>query len=53
MHPTPKMQAVGAAGAVTTVLVFICSQFGLAVPAEVAAAVTALIATGAGYLKQD
>lgn len=48
----PKVQAAGAAGAVTTVIVFIASKLGLEVPAEVAAALTTLIATGAGYLKR-
>ena len=52
MKPTPKVQAAGAAGAVTTVVVFIASQLGLEIPAEVAAALTTLFATGAGYFKR-
>jgi enamine deaminase RidA (YjgF/YER057c/UK114 family) len=49
--PTPKIQAVGVAGAATTVVVFIAGQLGLDLTAEVAAALTTLIAFGAGYLK--
>jgi hypothetical protein len=52
MTPTPKIQAAGAAGAATTVLVFVAGQLGLDITPEVAAAVTTLIATGAGYLKR-
>lgn len=53
MVPSSKIQAAGAAGAVTTVLVWAASLAGVAVPPEVAAAVTTLIATGAGWLKQE
>ena len=52
MTPTPKIQAAGAAGAVTTVLVWAVGYAGVDVPPEVAAAVTTIIATGAGYLKR-
>lgn len=51
MTPQPKVAAAGVAGAVTTVIVFIAAQLGLEVPSEVAAAVTALLAFAAGYLK--
>jgi hypothetical protein len=47
----PKVQAAGAAGAATTVLVWAVGLAGLDVPPEVAAAVTTLIATAAGWLK--
>jgi hypothetical protein len=48
----PKVQAAGSAGAATTVIVFVAAQFGLEIPGEVGAAITALIATGAGYVKK-
>jgi hypothetical protein len=50
--PIPKVVAAGAAGALTVVLVWVVGMFGLEVPEEVAAAVTALLATGAAYLKR-
>jgi hypothetical protein len=53
MSPQPKVAAAGVAGALTTVLVFVVGQFGLELPAEVAAAVTALISFAAGYLRLD
>ncbi len=53
LRPTPKLQAVGAAGAATTVLVWASGLAGLQVPPEVAAAVAVLISTGAGYVKRD
>lgn len=48
----PKVQAGGAAGAASIVVVFIAGQLGLDVPPEVASALTVLISTGAGYLKR-
>jgi len=51
MSPTPKVAAAGVAGAVTTILVFIVAQIGVDLPPEVAAAITALLAFGAGYIK--
>jgi hypothetical protein len=53
MSPQPKVAAAGVAGAVTTILVFVVSQLGVDLPAEVSAAITALISFGAGYLKLD
>ena len=47
----PKVQSAAWAGAVTVVLVFVAGQFGVDVPAEVAAAVTVLISTAAGFQK--
>lgn len=47
----PKVAAAGIAGAVTVVLVWAASLAGVAVPPEVASAVTTLIAFGAGYIK--
>lgn len=49
MHP--KVQAAGAAGAATIVLVWIAALSGVDVPPEVASAATTLIAVAAGYLK--
>lgn len=48
--PEPKVAAGGAAGAVTVLVVFIAGQLGLEVPPEAAAALTTLLAFGAGYL---
>jgi hypothetical protein len=50
--PIPKVVAAGFAGAVTVILVWVAGMLGLEVPEEVAAAVTALLATGAAYLKR-
>jgi hypothetical protein len=50
MKPSRKVAAGGLAGALTTIVVFIATQLGLDVPAEVAAAVTTLFATGLAYL---
>lgn len=49
--PTAKVFAAGAAGAATIVAVWAVGLLGVDVPPEVAAAVTTLLATGAGYLK--
>jgi hypothetical protein len=51
--PSPKIQAAGAAGAVTVVLVWGAGLAGLDVPPEVASAVTVLISSAAGWLKRD
>lgn len=47
--PTAKVAAVGVAGAITLILVWVAGMAGLEVPPEVASAVTLLIAAGAGY----
>ncbi len=49
--PVPKIQAVGAAGAVTVIVVYVAGLLGLDVPPTVSAALTILISAGAGYLK--
>lgn len=50
--PVPKVVAVGLGGAVATLLVWLASALiGVDVPAEVAAALTALLAFAFGYLK--
>lgn len=51
--PDTKIQAAGAAGAATVLVVFIAGQFGLEVPPEAAAAVTTLLAFAAGYFKRE
>lgn len=48
MHPKVAWAAVAAA--LTTILVWVAGMFHIAVPAEVAAAVTTIISTGTGYL---
>ena len=51
--PTHKVSAVAVAGAVTTLLVFIASQFDLDISQEAAAALTTLLGFLAGYLKRE
>jgi hypothetical protein len=53
LAPTSKVIAGGTAGAATVLLLWLVSLFGLQVPPEVAAAVTALLAAGAAYLKTE
>lgn len=48
--PVPKVTSAGAAGALTTLAVFIAGRFGVDVPADVAAAGTTIIATVAAYM---
>jgi putative flippase GtrA len=47
MNLNPKTTA----GAVTLVIVFVLGQLGVEIPADVAAAVTTIIAFAAAYLK--
>lgn len=49
--PNKKVQAGGAAGAASIVVVYVLSLLGVALPPEVASALTTLLAFGAGYLK--
>lgn len=51
--PTNKMTAVGISGALTVVLVYILGQFGVAMPVEVASAVTVLISFLSGYIVRE
>lgn len=51
MKPQPKVVAGGVAGAVTIVAVWIAGYFGVAVPPEVASAITVLVSFAAGYVK--
>jgi hypothetical protein len=52
-EPTSKVTAAGAGGAASILLVYIAGLFGLDVPPEAAAAVAALIAFLAGYVKKE
>lgn len=47
----PKVAASGAAGAVVTLIIYGASFFNVEVPGEVAAALTVLISSVAGWLK--
>ncbi len=49
--PVPKVIAAGLGGALATLLVSLVSAFGPEVPPEAAAALSALLAFAAGYLK--
>lgn len=53
LAPTSKVTAAGAGGALAIVLVWAAGLAGLDMPAEVAAAITVLVATAAGYLKTE
>lgn len=46
----PKVTATGAAGALAVVIAFALAQLGVELPEPVIAAITALLAFGAGYL---
>lgn len=48
-----KVARGGLAGAVTTVLVYLASQFEVTIPGEVAAAITTIIAALVGWLTPD
>lgn len=48
----PKVQAVGAAGAAATLIVFVLAAFSITVPAAVVAAIVTLVTFGAGYFKR-
>ncbi|CAB4171690.1 hypothetical protein UFOVP929_13 [uncultured Caudovirales phage] len=51
MNLNPKIASAGIAGALTVVLVWIVGVLGIDVPAEVASAVTVIIAFAAGYMR--
>jgi len=53
LAPTNKVGSGILAGAVVTLVVWILSLFGVDMPAEVAAALTTVIALGTAYLVQD
>jgi hypothetical protein len=50
LAPTRKVVAVGVSGAVTTIIISICNRNGLALTADEAAAITALVTFALGYL---
>lgn len=53
MTPTPKVQAVGAAGALATLITFLLQAFHIDVPAEILVPATALATFGFGWLRGD
>ena len=53
MNLNPKIASAGIAGALTVVLVWLVGVLGVEVPAEVASAVTVIIAFAAGYIRQS
>lgn len=52
-QPTSKVAAAGVGGSITVLVVYIAKLFGLEIPAEVASALTALIAFGSGYIQKE
>jgi len=48
--PSRKIQAASLAAFTTTILVWIVGQFGVDLPAEVAAAITGLLTALVGYV---
>lgn len=55
LTPVPKVAAAGIAGAVTVLLVFVVQAIwpNFDIPSEVSAALTAIIAFAAGYMKRS
>ena len=51
MKPQPKVAAAGIGGSAAVLIVWIAGQFGVDMPAEVGAAIAALIGFAAGYFK--
>lgn len=51
LAPVAKVAAAGVAGAAATVLVYVADLLGLELPAVVAAAIVAVLAFAAGYLR--
>lgn len=51
--PVPKVQAAGTAGAATILVVYVAGLAGIEMPAEVASALTALLAFAGGYVKKS
>jgi putative flippase GtrA len=51
MNLNPKTSAAGIAGAVTLLIVYTLGQFGVEIPADVASAITVLVAVAAAYLR--
>jgi hypothetical protein len=53
MTPTPKVAAGAIGAALSIILVFVMTQFGIVLPPEVAQAVTLLVSFAAGWLKSE
>lgn len=53
LAPTAKVGSSAAAGAAVIVLVWVAGLFGLAVPPEVASAVSVLIMAGVAYIVKE
>lgn len=53
MTPTPKITAVGAAGALATLITFICQWAGVDVPVEVAVPAAAILQFAFGWLRGE
>jgi hypothetical protein len=53
LTPTPKVLAGGIAGAITVIIIYICTLTGVPMTAEVASALTLLIMSAASYFKKD
>lgn len=53
MNLNPKTQAAGISGAIMVVILFVLGQFGINVPADVAAAATTIVAFAAAYIKSS
>jgi hypothetical protein len=51
--PTPKVAAGGAAGALTTIIVFILYRFGIEIPGDVALALSTLISFAAAWFTKE
>lgn len=51
--PTRKLLAAGGTGALATVLIWTAAQFGLDLPAEVAAGIVTIAAAMAGYFARE
>jgi hypothetical protein len=54
LTPTPKVAAAGAGGIAATIIIFVCKRFlKVDVPPDVAAAVVAVVAFAAAYIKKS
>ncbi|MFF6951837.1 hypothetical protein ACFZAD_24660 [Streptomyces iakyrus] len=52
-QPTAKVAAAGIGGSISIVLVWVLSQVGIDMPAEVASAVTAIVSFLSGYFVRE
>jgi hypothetical protein len=51
MNVHAKVAAAGTSGAVATLIVFVCAQFGVDIPGEVGAAIATLVGFLGGFVK--